>query len=227
MTDRNELIDAIVHDGINFDEETCLLLQIMGFVDKLVTGQGEKWAYVRQSLEGLSTEFLHQVKDDPNLLSMQASLMTEHFLPDYHHWGDVSTRVEEAITVPIRRVPHVAQWTGDPPFDVLACSWQHTNEQGILTQRRFERELTGAIEDFTNTINRLGEFKAYPLTYSPPTVQGVAYHDWKGGVYPFDLRAVVTLDEQIEVGEDEVDSGLKFHLVTLIEKEDAAQIQKN
>jgi len=145
--------------------------------------------------------------------------MTEHFLPDYHHWGDMTTRIEELITVPIKRVPKALNWVkAEPPFVVMTCSWFHLNIHGPLTQEKFDKDLEGAILDFTNEINAIGEFAAYPITHKPPTVQGIAYHDWIGGIYPFDIRVVIALDEQIQVNEEVIEAGLKFHISTLLSK---------
>ena len=142
---------------------------------------------------------------------------TKHFLPDYHHWGDISGRIERAIKVPIRRVPHVPQWTGDPPFLVYSCSWSHLDVQGPLTEEWFNHQLDGAILDFAGDINKHEEFVAYPITHKPPTTEGRAYHDWIGAAYPFDLRVVIDYDTNIAVpNTEELFSGLKFHISTLI-----------
>lgn len=146
---------------------------------------------------------------------------TDHFLPDYHHWGDVSTRLEEALTVPIRRVPHVRQWVGDKPFHVFGCSWHHLDDHGALTQEKFNRDLDGAILDLARGLNRFEEFLAYPITHQPPTTHGRAHHDWIGGAYPFDLRAIIDYDTHIQRpgAGTELCSGLRFHLMTLISSE--------
>lgn len=149
---------------------------------------------------------------------------SQHFLPAYHHWGDVSSRVEAAIKVPIRRVPHVPQWTGDPPFLVYSCGWMHLNRQGALTEEKFQADLAGAIIDFTNDINSHAEFIAYPITHVPPETEGKAFHDWIGAAYPFDLRAIIMYDENIQIGQPgasdyDMDAGLKFFLNTLISPE--------
>lgn len=146
--------------------------------------------------------------------------MTKHFLPDYGDWGDISTRIEQglkALEVPYRRVQKVEQWTGEPPFNVFYCKWHHRNSQGPLTAEKFQEDLTGAIADFVHGLKREGEFRAYPITHKPPVVQGIAYHDWCGGAYPFDIRAIITLDESIPVDEDTVETGLTFNITTLLE----------
>ena len=143
---------------------------------------------------------------------------TKHFLPDYHHWVDISLRVEGAIKVPIRRVQRIAQWTGDPPFRIVTCTWAHFDEQGPLTQEKFNEDLAAAVVSLTDAINAYDEFLAYPITYQPPTTEGRAYHDWTGAAYPFDLRAIIDYDPQIPHNED-ILSGLKFHLSTLISAE--------
>lgn len=146
--------------------------------------------------------------------------MTEHFLADYHHWKEPTLALEELIKVPIRRVPKVNQWVGDPPFHVFGCTWHHRNSQGPLTREKFEADLEGAIKDLAAELNHYEEFLAYPITHTPPVVLGIAYHDWCGAVYPFDLRATIILDEAIPVGEgDEVEAGLTFNLLTLISRD--------
>lgn len=148
--------------------------------------------------------------------------MSEHFLADYHHWGEPTAEIEKLLTLPIRRVQHVAQWTGDPPFLVFGCTWHHRNSQGPLTQEKFEEDLKGAVKDFAAELNHYDEFLAYPITHKPPVVQGIAYHDWTGAAYPFDVRAVITLDEAIPVTSgklDEVETGLTFNLLTLISRD--------
>jgi hypothetical protein len=146
--------------------------------------------------------------------------MADHFLPDYHHWGNISGRVEEglkALGVPIRRVPRATQWTGDPPFLVFGCTWHHRNSQGVLTQAKFDADLNGAIADFCQGLAEQGEFLAYPITHKPPSVEGIAYHDWCGAAYPFDLRVIITLDHNIPAGDDMVETGLTFNILTLIQ----------
>ena len=180
--------------------------------------------WIRSSLEGLSEEMLNRVVKDPEVLLARCP-MTEHFLPDYDDWGDVSSELERQVTVPIKRVPRVRHTDPDnPPFHVFACSWFHLNIWGPLTREKFQRDLSGAVTRYAAAIDKEGVFRAYPITHIPPTVEGVAYHDWIGGAYPFDLRAVVTLDHCIDVGEVDgepvVETGLKFHLVTLLGKDD-------
>ena len=147
--------------------------------------------------------------------------MTEHFLADYHHWGEPTAEIEKHLTIPVRRVPRIPAWVGDPPFIVFGCTWHHRNSQGPLTQEKFNADLAGAIVDFANELNHYEEFLAYPITHVPPTVQGIAYHDWCGAVYPFDIRAMITLDESIPVPdeEDTIETGLTFNLLTLLSAE--------
>jgi hypothetical protein len=147
--------------------------------------------------------------------------MTEHFLADYHDWKEPTAALEELIEVPIRRVAKADQWVGDPPFLVFGCTWHHRNSQGPLTKEKFEADLAGALADFAREVNAHEEFIAYPITHVPPTVLGIAYHDWTGAAYPFDLRAVMTLDEAIPVpGEvDTIEAGLTFNLLTLISRD--------
>jgi len=152
--------------------------------------------------------------------------MTDHFLPDYHHWGEITSRIEDKMTVPIRRVKKVAQWTGDPPFLTFGCTWSHPNCDGVFTEEMFQDNLVSAVESFANTANEYAEFLAYPITYKPPTVEGIAYHDWCGAIYPFDIRATIMFDENVSTGEidDETgvefkDVGLSFAILTLISAE--------
>lgn len=149
--------------------------------------------------------------------------MTEHFLPDYHHWGDITGRIETGLRtfeVPFKRVPKIHRWGDEkPPYNVFGCTWHHCNHQGALTKEKFDKDLEGAIGDFVNGLRAEGKFLAYPITHHPPTTFGMAYHDWVGAAYPFDIRVVIALDENIPVGEDEVDAGLKFHITTLLKSE--------
>jgi hypothetical protein len=149
--------------------------------------------------------------------------MTEHFLADYHHWGDPTIEIEKHLTIPVRRVKRILEWDpeGPPPFIVFGCTWHHRNSQGPLTQEKFEADLSGAIVDFANEVNHYEEFLAYPITHKPPVVQGIAYHDWIGPVYPFDIRATIILDEAIPVQgeEDTIETGLTFNLLTLLAAE--------
>jgi len=150
--------------------------------------------------------------------------MTDHFLPDYHDCGEPTLALEKLIQVPIRRVPRVLKWdtNGPPPYNVFTCTWFHLNSQGALTKEKWEKDLAGAFADFAAEVNADKEFQAYPLTYKPPVTSGVAYHDWCGASYPFDVRIVIALDENIDTGfNDEdgvamVETGLKFHLITLL-----------
>lgn len=144
---------------------------------------------------------------------------TDHFLPDYHHWGDISSRLEHAIKVPIRRVQRVP-WVETAPYLVYVCSWWHLNAQGALTQEKFNADLSLAIEDFSNDMNTYEEFLAYPITYDPPATDGRAYHDWIGAAYPFDVRVIIDYDTSIQIdGLEELQAGLKFHITTLISKD--------
>lgn len=150
--------------------------------------------------------------------------MADHFLADYHHWGEITSRIESALTIPIRRVKRIQQWTGDPPFLVFGCTWHHRNSQGVLTQEKFNADLAGSIQDFATEMNHYKEFLAYPITHKPPIVQGIAYHDWTGAVYPFDIRAVITLDEAIPDPHEEgvIETGLTFSILTLISSKSEA-----
>lgn len=157
--------------------------------------------------------------------------MTQHFLADYHNFGEPTAVIEKHLTIPIRRVPHVAQWTGDPPFLVFGCTWHHRNSQGPLTQEKFDADLAGAIADFARVMNSHEEFLAYPITHIPPSTVGIAYHDWCGAAYPFDIRAMIVLDEAIPCDDEKtgggpesegyptIETGLTFNLLTLISKD--------
>jgi len=151
-------------------------------------------------------------------MSEDQKTMADHFLPDYPDWGEPTAEIEKLLEIPVRRVQREFLYR-DPPFFVFGCTWHHGNSKGVLTEERFQQDLRGAIADFAREMNHYEEFLAYPITHKPPVVQGVAYHDWTGAIYPFDIRAVITLDESIPVDGETVEAGLTFNLLTLISKE--------
>lgn len=151
--------------------------------------------------------------------------MSKHFLPDYDDWGDPTIEIEKHLKVPVQRVKHVPQWTGDPPFHILGCTWHHRNSQGPLTEEKFRRDMAGAYADLAAELNHYERFLAYPITYRPPVVVGVAYHDWTGAAYPFDIRTITTLDHNIPAEGDTVETGLTFNIITLISAQNSNKEQ--
>lgn len=128
------------------------------------------------------------------------------------------------------------------PHDVLATSWDHPNVNGVLTKELFFEHLDAAITDMADRLVANGQWRAYPMRNKPPTTYGRAYHDFHkttavaklapedqptrghgmptklpigeaGGV---DVRLIIEYGQILH--EDDVLSGLKFHLVTLLEK---------
>jgi len=223
------LVDSIILRGVA-DVRLCVTLTKRGFMEFCGNQWNEDWRWKRTELERLSEETLNKVYEDPSVL-LGPCPATDHYIPKYESFEDVHLRVEEAITVPIRRVPKAFAFSeNDPPFHVFACSWYHLHNWGPLTETKFKADLADGVKQFARGLNAEGEFRAYPMTHKPPTTQGVAYWDWCGGAYPFDLRAVVSFDSTIMVDENGqeverysedalVEAGFRFNLVTLTGKE--------
>lgn len=145
------------------------------------------------------------------------------FLPDKDDWNEPVWALGDLLTVPVFRRPRI--YRDDPatdcPYNILACSWNHLLETP-LTKAMFAEHLRGALKDFAKYLNTKPVFNAYPITHTPPQVEGYAYFDWTGAAYPFDLRAVIMFEPSIpsddlnDVGEPLCyGPGLKFHLTTL------------
>lgn len=132
------------------------------------------------------------------------------FLPDREHWGEPPIQIAQWLRIPIRRAPvkpGLAE-DGKPFFEVLSCSWEVP--VGPFTKEEFDELLHGATSDLVSYIHGTFEvFRPYPITHVPEVKYGVAFHDWRGLEYPFDVRAVMALEAGF----------VKFHLSTLVARD--------
>lgn len=148
--------------------------------------------------------------NDPNVTPEGLAEAAKMFLPDRDTWGEPPIQIAECLRVPIRRVPVKPGLAEDglPFFEVLSSSWEVP--VGPFTQKEFEDLLRGAILDLVEFIHTNYEvFRPYPITFTPEIKYGVAFHDWKGLEYPFDVRAIMSLEGGL----------VKFHLSTLVARD--------
>lgn len=150
--------------------------------------------------------------------------LTDHFLPDYHDCPDINREIENRLTVPVKRVaarPIMTNEQSELPYEVLTTTWRHYDAQGPLTREKFEADLEGAVDALAAAINERGRFLAYPINTRPATSLGVAYHDWVGVDYPFDIRFIIELRQDLQLdGHEGVLLGFQFHLSTLLGKDE-------
>jgi hypothetical protein len=152
---------------------------------------------------------------------------TKHFLADYHDCphlcGELQTRITlgQSEIVPATWRPVVDE--NNVPHSVVATTWRHFNQDGILTRERFNERLREALDDLAGRITQNGKFAPYPMRNQPRVVEGTAYHDFHvDEPYPLDVRLIImygqiTIDETHDVA-----YGLSFHLVTLVGKDSHA-----
>lgn len=156
----------------------------------------------------MNTERDHSYSEEQLAAGIEEA--SKMFLPEREHWGEPPIKIAEFLRVPIRRAPVKPGLAEDglPFFEVLSSSWEVTI--GPFTQSQFEDLLHGAVEDLVKFIHTTYEvFRPYPITYVPEQRYGVAFHDWRGLEYPFDVRAVMALNGP----------NVSFHLSTLVARD--------
>lgn len=144
----------------------------------------------------------------------------EPYLPEKVHFGDLSQRIADKLTVPIRRVPRRYGWADDNrPFEIIACSWAVYVLDGKWDRARFDFDLERAITDIATFLNTLPEVKAYPIVRDIPNdLEGIAVYDWRGFAYPIDVRFVCKAEQEVSEETGAVNFFLKFHITVLVEK---------
>lgn len=148
---------------------------------------------------------------------------TKHFLTDYEDCPDLSVELEQRVVqqldssqiVPVIWRPVIDE--DDLPHSVIATTWRHFNQDGVLTRKLFLKRLHEALDSLAGQIIKNGGFRPYPMTRKPAVTTGHAYHDYNGADIPIDVRLVITYG-QIPLPSEEIVYGLSFHIVTLVEK---------
>jgi len=171
---------------------------------------------------------------------------TKHFLADYDDLPNLAQellrRIEGFVEVvapnPFRpdldQIDENGVYTGETPHEVLVTTWKHYNAEGVLKQPQFFRRLHGALDDMANKLITNKRFHPWEMRNKPATTIGRAYHDYRHHVWPtapsddplpVDVRLIIEYGP-IHLDVDEVSPitagmslyGLKFHLVTLLER---------
>lgn len=135
------------------------------------------------------------------------------FLPDRDDWDEPPVQIANLLSMPIRKSPLIVGNAADgkPYFEVVSCSWDVPLSVDPFTKDDFVRLKDGAIADLVGYIEtNFAVFRPYPITYVPEVKYGVAFHDWRGLQYPFDVRAVTHLA---------TGGVLKFHLTMLVARD--------
>lgn len=148
--------------------------------------------------------------NDPNVTPEGLEEAAKMFLPDREDWAEPPIRIAALLGIPIKKAPvrHGLANDGRPFFSVLSCSWEVP--VGPFTKEEFNDLLEGAIADLVGYIqDEYDVFRPYPITHFPEVKYGVAYHDWRGLEYPFDVRAIMSLEG----------GAVKFHLSTLVARD--------
>lgn len=141
------------------------------------------------------------------------------YIPEHEDLGNLAEQLRDLITAPCRRVGRKYTASETPPFEVVACSWEVYPTHPDWGKDECLRLLGLAVKDLADYLNTWPEVRFYPITKEPPLdLDGFGYFDWKGASQPLDIRLVVTVEPRV------VDSFetivVKFHLATLVEKND-------
>jgi len=146
----------------------------------------------------------------------------KHFLADYDDLPDLSVELQKRLITEVAIIP--ATWRpvvdeDDLPHDVLATTWQHLNQDGVLSRERFYDRLREGLDSLAGQIIQNGDFQPYPMTRKPAVTEGNAYHDYSGSPeVSIDVRIIITYGQIPLADKSAVVYGLTFHLVTLVAK---------
>jgi hypothetical protein len=150
-----------------------------------------------------------------------------HFLPDKPDWdarGDLRGRIAELlggveIEEPLNVHYHLEPEPGErrPNFGQLYVDWHWFNNiHGILNADVFHENLDGALSAFVDQIKQHQEtFKPVRFQVNPGTKYGLAYHDWFGEPFKFDIRVLIQFGTYSPEGHDPT-PGLHFFITTLV-----------
>lgn len=137
-----------------------------------------------------------------------------HFYPDKDDLPNLASELKKHITCPIERVMRATHHDPkDPPFEVVATSWYWLDEWGALHKNKFFEQLEGALSDLGGLLSESHRHYAYPITYNPKVVVGVAYHTWSG--VALDVRLIIKYGQ---VDDANSANGVTFMITTLREK---------
>ena len=106
------------------------------------------------------------------------------------------------------------------PVKVVSSWWIHADCHGVMTASIFHCDLIMGLSELATTLREDQDpFQPVRLYKEANNALGVGFFDFKGGLYPFDLRVVVQFGTwQFTTDEGQLlnSSGFKFSIATLV-----------
>ncbi len=219
------LVEEVVASGAALFDHAAELGSL-GLV-KTETIQDETvYEWQRDVLIMLDKTQLQQILDGeaPEVLEQREVITAKHFVPDkkaFDKNGDLRQRIAAklkkrlAATIEERPERH----------GMITCDWMHFDIHGILTEDDFQAQLNGAIERFADQIDQHGLTEPVtPCRFHtfPPTQYGMAYLDWVGKDFPFDIRVIIRFGNFVDPASKLTTPGFRYFLNTVIDWDEEA-----